>query len=152
MHRVIALAVVALVGCSEKPQTFETNVQIARTQVVTQHGTKIIDVELEYVDCPGEQQEIFQGDAPFANCIAKYKIGEKVPASVVWSKLPDGHYDSEVDRIGDCTNKRDENDDRSYEVVHECHDVVVNGSTVGFHCDRKPNAELLAKCPWFRRN
>ncbi len=155
MHRVIVVALVTaavgLVACSQKPQTFETHVTIARTQVVVQHGAKIIDVELEYPDCPGEQQEIFQGDAAFAACVAKYKIGEIVPATVTWARLPDGHYDSEVDRVGDCPNKHDENDDRSYEVVHECRDVVVNGSTVGFHCDRKPSPELLAKCPWFRR-
>ena len=141
-----------LAACSEKPQTYETNVQIARTQVVSEGATKVIDVELEYSDCPGEQQEIFQGDAAFAQCLAKYKPGDKLPATVVWSKLPDGHYDSEVQKIGDCPRKRDANDDRSYEVVHECKDVVVNGVVVGFHCDRKPTQELLAKCPWFRRS
>ena len=47
--------------------------------------------------------------------------------------------------------KRDPRDARSYEVVQECSDVVVNGLKAGFHCDRKPNRELLDKCPWFAR-
>ncbi len=155
MQRLIVVGLVAagigLVACTDKPHTFETTVQIARTQVVKTGGGRVIDVELEYADCPGEQQEIFQGDASFAECLAKYKIGEKVPASIAWSRLPDGHYDSEVTRIGDCPRKRDENDERSYEVVHECKDILVNGVVVGFRCDRKPTPELLAKCPWFRR-
>jgi hypothetical protein len=155
MHRLIVAlgvaGVLALVACSEKEQTYQTSVQIARTQVVKSPAGKVIDVELEYADCPGEQQEIFQGDAAFADCIARYKVGEKVPATVVWSRLPDGHYDSEVEKVGECPRKRDANDERSYEVVHECKDIVVNGVIIGFHCDRKPTPELLAKCPWFRR-
>jgi hypothetical protein len=154
MHRVIvsltALAV-SIAACSNKPEHYQTTVQIARTQVVPTATTKVIDVELEYSDCPGEQQEIFQGDAAFADCMAKYKPGDKVAANIVFAKLPDGHYDSEVEKVGDCPRKRDANDDRSYELVHECKDVVVNGTVVGFHCDHKPTRELLAKCPWFRR-
>jgi hypothetical protein len=153
MHRVISIAFAAacVVACSDKPQTFETGVVVARTQVVQTGRGRIIDVELEYADCPGEQQEIFQGDASFADCMAKYKTGEKVQASILYARLPDGHWDSEVTRIGDCTRKRDSNDERSYEVVHECHDIVVNGVPIGFHCDHKPTKELLSKCPWFRR-
>jgi len=157
MHRLTVLAFAAaaalvVAGCTEKPQHYETKVQITRTQVVPTATTKIIDVELEYPDCPGEQQEIFQGDAAFAACMAKYKLGETVTASITWSKLPDGHYDSEVDKVGDCPRTRAENDDRSYELVQECRDIVVNGTVVGFHCDHKPTPELLAKCPWFKRS
>lgn len=154
MHRLISLLSVAalVVACSDKAQTYETNVVIARTQVVQTGRGKIIDVELEYSDCPGEQQEIFQGDAAFADCMAKYKTGDKIPASILYSRLPDGHWDSEVTKIGECPRKRDVNDDRSYEVVHECHDIVVNGVPIGFRCDHKPTKELLAKCPWFKRS
>jgi hypothetical protein len=155
MHRVTSLAFATgllCAACSDKPKTFETSVVLARTQVVQTGRGKIIDVELEYSECPGEQQEIFQGDASFAECMAKYKPGEKLAATIVYSRLPDGHYDSEVTKIGDCGRKRDVNDDRSYELVHECHDIVVNGVPIGFHCDHKPTKELLSKCPWFKRS
>lgn len=148
----IAAGVALLAACSEKSESYTTQVQLTGTEVVKGGGAKTIDVKVEYTDCPGEQHEIFQADQAFADCLAKYKVGDKVSAEVTWSKLPDGHFDSEIDKIGECARKRDALDERSYEVVHECHDIVVNGVTVGFQCTRKPSAELLAKCPWFRRN
>jgi len=57
-----------------------------------------------------------------------------------------------VEKVGDCARKRDALDERSYEVVHECQDILVNGVNVGFRCVRKPTQELLNKCPWFRRS
>ena len=148
-----SILVVALTpACSQKPQHFDTNVELARVEVVKTGGGRWVDVELEYSDCPGEQREIFQADSAFADCLAKYKPGEKVPASIVWSQEADGHFDSEVEKVGDCARKRDALDERSYEVVHECQDIVVNGVNVGFRCVRKPTQELLSKCPWFRRS
>ena len=148
-----SVLVVALTpACSQKPQHFDTNVELARVEVVKTGGGRWVDVELEYSDCPGEQREIFQADSAFADCLAKYKPGEKVPASIVWSQEADGHFDSEVEKVGDCVRKRDALDERSYEVVHECQDILVNGVNVGFRCVRKPTPELLAKCPWFRRS
>jgi hypothetical protein len=142
---------VAASSCKQKPQTFETTVELARTEVVSTAAGRWVDVELEYSDCPGEQSEIFQADSAFADCITKHKPGEKLKASIVWSQEADGHYDSEVESIGECHRKRDALDERSYEVVHECKDLVVNGVNVGFRCVRKPSPELLAKCPWFKR-
>jgi hypothetical protein len=137
---------------AERRTNFDTNVELARVEVVKTGGGRWVDVELEYSDCPGEQREIFQADSAFADCLAKYKPGEKVPASIVWSQEADGHFDSEVEKVGDCARKRDALDERSYEVVHECQDIVVNGVNVGFRCVRKPTQELLGKCPWFRRS
>ena len=146
-------AVLALAtACSNRTQGFDTHVLIARTEQVSAAGGRAIDVELEYSDCPGEQREIFQADAAFADCLAQYKIGTNVEAHIVWQQEPDGHYDSEIDRVGACPRKRDALDERSYEIVHECHDIVVNGIKVGFRCNRKPTPELLAKCPWFKRS
>jgi hypothetical protein len=150
----IVLGIVALVvasGCSRKAEHYETTVQILRTETVSDRRGTVVDVDLEYTDCPGDQREIFQGDAEFAKCLARYKVGEKLKATVAFAQMPDGHFDSEIDVIGECTRKRDALDERSYEVVHQCHDLRVNGVVVGFHCDRKPSKELLAKCPWFKR-
>ncbi len=148
-----SIVIVALTpACSQKPQHFDTNVELARVEVVKTAGGRWVDVELEYSDCPGEQREIFQADSAFADCLSKYKPGEKVAASIVWSQEADGHFDSEVEKVGDCSRKRDALDERSYEVVHECQDILVNGVNVGFRCVRKPTQELLTKCPWFRRS
>ncbi len=154
---VTSLAAIAFVAtltsaCSHSQKKFETKVEIARTEVVVTTAGRSIEVELEYTECPGEQREIFQADATFADCLSRYKVGEKVDASVVWQQMPDGHYDSEVERVGACPRKRDAQDERSYEIVHECHDITVNGIKIGFKCVRKPSPELLQKCPWFRRS
>jgi hypothetical protein len=146
-----ALLSIFCAACGQKTEHYSTTLEIARTQTIQSGGGKVIDVELEYSDCPGEQRDVFQEDAQFAECLGKYKLGEKVPAELTWQQLPDGHYDSEVDKVGDCVRHRDAADERSYEVVRECKDIVVNGVVVGFQCVRKPTPELLAKCPWFRR-
>lgn len=148
----VVASVLLVAACSHKPQRFETSVELARVEVVKTAAGRWVDVELEYADCPGEQREIFQADAAFADCLSKYKPGDKLAATVVWSQEADGHYDSEVERVGDCHRKRDALDERSYEVVHECEDIVVNGVNVGFRCVRKPSPALLTKCPWFRRS
>jgi hypothetical protein len=151
----LAAVAIAFVACTSKPRDFDTQVELRRLQIIerdAQGAPLSVDIELEYPDCPGEQQEVFQGGKELAQCLAKYKLGDKLPASVHWESTGEGHYDSEVTRIGECTRKRDVADERSYEVVQVCEDVVANGVKVGFHCSRKPTPELLAKCPWFRRS
>jgi hypothetical protein len=146
-----ALGVALLGGCSRESRRYDTTVQIVRTETVKNRGGTVIDVDLEYTDCPGDQREIFQADAAFALCINRYKFGEKVQASVLFTQMRDGHFDSEIEQVGECRRSRDSQDERSYEIVHQCHDLKVNGVVIGFRCDRKPTRELLAKCPWFRR-
>ena len=150
----LAAIVLGTLGCHKKPQTFHTEVKITRMQIVRRDdkGTpQTLDVEIDYTACPGEQFETLQGNAAFTQCMSRYKTGETLPATVVWAPTDLGHYDSEVLKIGECERHRDDNDERSYEIVQVCADVVVNGVNVGFHCDRRPSSELLAKCPWFRR-
>jgi hypothetical protein len=64
--------------------------------------------------------------------------------------MPDGTFKPAVLKLGDCPRVPDPNDEASFEIVQVCNDIFVNGVKVGFHCDRKPSAELLQKCPWFR--
>jgi hypothetical protein len=158
MHRMIrssltlaGVALALLAGCGRESRRFETTVQIVRTETVKDRTGTVIDVELEYADCDGDQHEVFQADAAFATCIGRYKTGEKVTSTIHFQQMPDGHFDSEVERVGECKRERDSQDERSYEIVHQCHDLKVNGVVIGFHCDRRPSKELLAKCPWFRR-
>ena len=143
-----------LAACAPRAQIHQTRVELRRTAIVQRDakGAPLaIDVEIEYPDCPGDQEESFQEDAAFAQCLSKYKPGDKLPATIAWEPVEYGHYDSEVEKLGDCDRKRDVDEARSYEVVEECEDIVVNGLKVGFRCNRKPTQELLQKCPWFRR-
>jgi hypothetical protein len=149
----LALAVVA-VGCEKKARNYDTKVTLTSVEVVSRDKAgvpQIIEINVEYPDCPGEQLETLQGNADFTKCALKFKVGEVLPASIEWAPTDFGHYDSEITRIGDCARTRDPRDARSYEVIQECTDVNVNGVKAGFHCDRKPNKELLDKCPWFSR-
>jgi hypothetical protein len=150
----LGAAVVLFCACEKPPRTFETKVTLKSVAVVAREkggAPQIVEVEVEYPECPGEQLETLQGNAEFTKCAAKFKVGDTLPATVDWGPTDFGHYDSEIVRIGDCPRKRDPRDARSYEVVQECTDVIVNGMKAGFHCDRKPNKDLLEKCPWFAR-
>jgi len=151
---ILAAASALAVGCEKKAHNYETKVTLKGVEVVARDkaGTpQIIEVNVEYPDCPGEQLETLQGNADFTKCALKFKVGDVLPASIEWGPTDFGHYDSEITRIGECSRTRDPRDARSYEVVQECTDVNVNGVKAGFHCDRKPNKELLDKCPWFAR-
>lgn len=149
-----ATGVMLAAGCGKKARTYETRVTLKSIQVVTRDaaGTpQVLEVNVEYPDCAGEQLETLQGNAEFTKCALKFKVGDVLPASLEWGPTDFGHYDSEITRIGDCPRKRDPRDARSYEVVQVCNDVNVNGVKAGFHCDRKPSKELLTQCPWFTR-
>ena len=151
----LLVSLAGLSACTPASETYQTQVELRRMAVVERDakGAPLaVVVELEYPDCPGEQAESFQEDAAFAQCIGKYKQGDKLPATLSWEPVGYGHFDSEVDKVGDCARSRDAAESRSYEVVEQCSDVVVNGIKVGFHCDRKPTKALLDKCPWFRRS
>ena len=130
-----AIALCALLGgCEKKAHNFETKVTVQSVEIVARDkaGTpQIVEVNVEYPDCPGDQLETLQGNAEFTTCFAKYKVGEVLPATIEWAPTDFGHYDSEIIHIGDCSRRRDPRDARSYEVVQECTDVVVNGVELG---------------------
>ncbi len=149
-----AAVALALTGCGKKARTYDTKVTLKSVEVVARDGAGeplIVEVNVEYPDCPGEQLETLQGNVDFTKCAIKYKSGDVLPTTVEWGPTDYGHYDSEITKLGDCPRKRDPRDARSYEVVQVCSDVVVNGVKAGFHCDRRPSQELLEKCPWFAR-
>ncbi len=145
---------VVVCGCRAKPRSYETKVAVRSVEVIArdaQGAPRLVEVGVEYPDCPGEQLETMQGNAEFGACFAKYKIGDVLPSTVEWGPTEFEHFDSEIIHIGDCARARDPHDARSYEIVQECTDIAVNGVKAGFHCDRKPSKDLLAKCPWFAR-
>ena len=108
-------------------------------------------VEVSYVECPGEQRRMLRGDADFAACFyKKYKVGDKVPAKLMWGPKGDGNYQHKIVGLSDCPKTIDPNDEAAYEVIQDCEPLIVNGVDVGVHCDRTRSKELLKKCPWFR--
>ena len=154
MRRLILVFLCMLPSCKNKSQDYQTHVTLKGSEVVSWDDAgvpRIVEVTVEYPDCPGDQLETLQGNAEFTTCALKYKVGETLPASIEWGPTDYGHYDSEITKLGECPRKRDPRDARSYEVVQVCSDVIINGVLAGFHCDRKPTKELLEKCPWFRR-
>jgi hypothetical protein len=149
-----AAAAALLCGCEKSPRKFDTKVTLKSVEVVARDragAPQIVEVQVEYPDCPGEQLETLQGNEEFSKCSLKFKVGDTLPAAIDWGPTDFGHYDSEIVKLGDCPRARDPRDARSYEVVQECTDVIVNGMKAGFHCDRKPKRDLLDKCPWFAR-
>jgi hypothetical protein len=158
VHRVCivgttALALFVASGC-HRPKHYEANVEVSRVSPIRkdeQGKVLTLDLEISYVECPGTQVEVMRGDAVFAACVSKYKVGEKVKIELdhVWHE--EGHYEWRVNKVGDCTRVIDPNDEASYAMVRECTDWEVNGTRVGFQCKYIPEKNLLQKCPWFRR-
>lgn len=147
-------ALFALTGCARKTRWFDTTVEISRMDVVQRDAkgkslTK--DVEFTYSDCPGVQVEVIRGGAEFADCMDRYKIGEKVPVKIEYHWDKAGQWDWDIHSMGVCKRPPEYGDEASFDTVQECEDIVSNGAKVGFHCNRLPQKHLLQKCPWFGR-
>ena len=137
------------VGCREQ-RTYDAKVKIER--VDSAHPTHSIDIEFEWESCPGRQIEVIRGGKDFAACVGKLTPGDSVAVKVAWHwEKRESSYDWDIVELGGCKRPFEEQDDASFDEVHVCTDVVQHGEVVGFQCDKSPNAELLSKCPWFRR-
>lgn len=153
---VLAVGLFGLGGSScNDPKTFDATIEIVQVQRFGSEakGTSVMDLELRYPDCPGEARRVIRTDKKFAECIGKPKAGDKLPAKIrsAWSSER-GAWRSEVTKIGDCDLKVDPKEEANYETVQVCTDIASTGATVGVHCDRTRPKELIAKCPWLRRN
>lgn len=156
-RRSFAVLVLAgtLVAACHRTKSYDAKVEVTRTTPVRKdEAGKVVTLDLEYTfsDCPGAQVEVIRGDAAFAACAGKYKVGEKIPIKLDHQWDPEGHYEWVVRRVGDCAREPDPNDEASFALVRECEDWAVNGTRVGFECKYIPEKKLLEKCPWFRRH
>ena len=158
MSRRLSLAAVVVVlvstGC-HRPKNYEANVEVTRVSPIRKdEAGKVLtqDFEFSFVECPGTQIEVVRGDAQFAACTSKYKVGDKVKLAIEHRYGSDeGAWKWVVKKIGDCDRVQDPNDEASYALVRECEDWQVNGTRVGFQCKYTPEKKLIDKCPWFRR-
>jgi hypothetical protein len=152
---VLLVSLLFALGC-EKPQRYTTTAEIIQVQrfgqdpVTAPHAT---DVELKFVECPGDARKVMRGDKVFSLCAAKLKKGDKATVELVSRWVADkGGYRSEIVKLNDCDVKIDPTDEANWEIVQDCKDLEASGATVGVRCERKRSKELVAKCPWLRRN
>jgi len=144
-----------MMGCRNKPVTYQSRVRVQRAIVVATDEQKnpiSADVTFTWADCPGEQRQTVRSGKALAACIPKLRPGETVPVTVVWEVEDHGGYDWHVIEIAGCQIPPVDDDDSSFESVQDCHPSTQHDAVLGFHCDRLPEGELLEKCPWFRRN
>ena len=153
-HALGMLAAAPFFSACDKPVHYTTTVEVVQMQRFGQEktGPGMMDLELKFIECPGDARKIMRGDKTFGQCGAKFKVGDKVSAELVQTYSTErGSYRSEIVRLDDCSVKLDPKEEANYEIVQDCKDLVASGAVVGVHCDRTRNKELVAKCPWFRR-
>jgi hypothetical protein len=144
----------AVESCHSGPRTFESTALTTRVVPVHRDASgrvQTMDVEFDWVGCPGRQHQLVRAGADFAACAASLKPGETVPVTVLWEWDEHGHYDWHVLELKGCKLAHVDDDDSSYEMVTACESVRSHDAVVGFHCDRSSDGDLIRKCPWFRR-
>jgi hypothetical protein len=144
---------VTVAGCN-KPQRYTTNVEVLQLHRMGQDpkAPGMIDLELKYVECPGDARKVLRGNKAFSQCGAKFKNGDKIAAELVQTYSSDrGTYRAEIVKLDDCPVEVDPKEEANYESYQDCKDVMASGAVVGVHCDRTRSKELVAKCPWLRR-
>ncbi len=150
---VVGALLVIATGCHPEKR-YESVVQVvAKRKVETDADGKpvVLDMELEWDPCPGDQYQVIRGDKEFAACSEKYGVGDYVPVVVRHMWDPRGYYTWDIERVGDCPRAIQLEAAGSYEKSQECHDVVHHGHKVGFSCSRKPFRDLVKRCPWTAR-
>ena len=147
-----AVAAFAGSGCHEAKRTFKTNVEFIQIRQFGASQPKLTDMELKFVDCPGNARKIMRAPRDFGECGSKFKVGDKVDVDVevIWNSER-GNYRDKIVRIGDCPIVLDTKDEANYQLVENCTELKRSGSVVGVHCDRKRSDELVKACPWFFR-
>jgi hypothetical protein len=149
----LGLCAIASTSCS-KTHRFESAVQIVRKEVVEKDANGVatqIDFEIEWDACPGDQFQVFRGGQAFAECTAKYAVGDTVPVYVRHWWDDRGYYRWDVERMGDCWHTIEPDAPGSYEKGQECRSVKNHGMKTGFTCSRKPFRRLVKRCPWMAR-
>ena len=144
---------VALFACGDAKR-YTTSVELTRVHKFGQDpkAPSSIDIEMVYTSCPGDTRRLLRGGKDFASCAMKFAEGETVNIQILHSYNFDrGNYQAQIEKVGDCVIKMDLKDEANFESVERCRELKASGNTVGVHCDRQRDAEMIAKCPWLRR-
>lgn len=142
------------VGCGKAEQRFESTCQLVSRDVVETNDegeAAIVDVELEWDPCPGDQFQVVRGGQEFAKCMAQYEVGKLLPVLVKhwWDER--GYYVWDVYKIGACDRPIETESEGSYEKSQECSEQKSHGVSNGFSCNRRPFKGLVSTCPWMAR-
>lgn len=135
---VLAVALAAsLAACKKGEERFESTCQIVRRDVVEASVTgeaEVLDVELEWDPCPGDQYQVVRGGKEFAACMQRYQLGQLVPVLVKhwWDER--GYYVWDVYKVGDCKRDIEAGVEGSYEKSQECSEQTMYGRNAGFSC------------------
>jgi hypothetical protein len=144
----------SLGGCGKHERHFESTCQLVRRDVVeiNERGeTEILDVELEWDPCPGDQFQVVRGGKEFAKCMQQYEVGKLLPVLVKHWWDDRGYYVWDVYKIGSCERPIESESEGSYEKSQECSDQKSYGLANGFSCNRRPFKGLVSTCPWMAR-
>jgi len=151
---VSAALAVSVVGCGKHEQRFESTCQLVRRDVVETNDkgeTEVVDVELEWDPCPGDQFQVVRGGKEFAKCMNQYEVGKLLPVLVKHWWDDRGYFVWDVYKIGACERPIESESEGSYEKSQECSDQTAYGMTNGFSCNRRPFKGLVSTCPWMAR-
>lgn len=149
----LALLLLLVSGCGHKEQSFKTQVEITRMDVVTKDAAgkpQSMDVEFTWTACG--QRETIRGNAAFATCMTSRKVGDKLPVDVLWHWDEGGAYDWDITKMAECARPYEDGDEASFDTVQECTEIKDHGVVTGFRCLKIPEKAMLEKCPWFRRH
>jgi hypothetical protein len=150
----IGLLAVSLVGCTKKDQRYESVCQVIRKDVVEENDKgepEIMDIELEWDPCPGDQFQVVRGGKDFATCMQKVEVGSLQPVLVKRWWDTRGYFTWDVYKVGECAREIEPDSEGSYEKSAECNDDSMYGQTTGFKCSRRPFKKLVSVCPWMAR-
>jgi hypothetical protein len=141
-------------ACKGAPKHFTTTVEVMQVRTFgAAAGPKLTDLDLRFVECPGDARQILRAPREFSECGTKLKAGDKLKADIVVSYNSErGMYRDEITKLGDCALKLDPMDEANYQMVENCKELKATGVTVGVRCERGRTPALIAKCPWLRRN
>jgi len=155
VNKALALSAVVLLAASCKPKDshWESVCQIVSRTVVQQEkdGPTLVDLELEWDPCTGDQFQVIRGGKDFAACTAKFKEGQYVPVHVLHYWDERGYYRWTIEKVGDCERDVQLGSPGSFEKGQACEDVVYHGRVAGFRCSRKADKKLVSICPWMAR-
>lgn len=75
----------------------------------------ILDIELEWDPCPGDQYQAVRGGAQFAACMSNYHVGQLLPVLVEHWWDSRGYYRWDVYKVGACERTVEPDSEGSYE-------------------------------------
>ena len=151
---VLALLALSVVACKKGEERFESVCQVVRrdeVEVNDKGETEVVDIELEWDPCPGDQFQVVRGGKEFATCMKRYEVGKLVPVFVKHWWDDRGYYAWDVYKVGDCKRDIEFGVEGSYEKSQECSDQTMYGRLAGFSCSRRPFKGLVTACPWMAR-